>query len=591
MTTKGPIDLTTKPGYKHIQFDFANVCKTTGWYNNCGLNCLTHFMFDKLSAISEKDFDVFLVENPEYIALADTFKRYYDLKENISWQEILRILREHTVPTDKEAIFAPVLRLHLGKVLGENAEILLNTDASTVSDYITGGVLADVAQPVYAANKAFYDSLRQDFQVTFEASLKANSHATDEELIAAEFALKDNNDHKKIKDYQPSGMDILKYVIFKRKSDLESQYYDVAQDHWFQEGCKKYADYMANMNNQVMVSADQLQFLAGHFNINVDVFTPGSLAAALDNELTAQFTHGAQSISELPRQWTLKVINNGNHWTFQQPDSKLELTTQHNRHYESGRTNEMLGKYKIHTGQAATKDRMIAEVRCLLGEISSVELEELKQVELLAAQFAHTTIKSTATAMTALKPHVHAILDASKEGKEYIQLILANEKLLKLINEQFDVSITCTFIQSYAAIVEKIKTRNPVTQLAFFEGFLKNVRVQPVKEVQAAMSIPVTTSAPLMMATQREGIILSHYALLQQDEFAKQMIDPIEKNPDVLKVFNGFSTEGVRKFVQYCHTNKLPALLKVKPESLLSFLQQFEGKFLPKEEVKVKFTM
>ncbi|HRE32948.1 MAG TPA: hypothetical protein PLD88_13295, partial [Candidatus Berkiella sp.] len=143
-----------------LQLDFTKLCKTTGWHNNCGLNALTHFLYAKLSALSARDLDLFLAENPEYFSLLESFNEYYGLTQEHGWHEVLDLLRCHPVPTDKEALFAPVLRKHLGKALIEHQEELWNTDASVaVSDYIKDGRVADVARPVYLSNKAHLDGL------------------------------------------------------------------------------------------------------------------------------------------------------------------------------------------------------------------------------------------------------------------------------------------------------------------------------------------------------------------------------------------------------------------------------------------------
>ncbi len=555
----------------------AELCKTTGWYNNCGLNSLTHFLYAKLSAIPADVLPHFLEQNPEYDALLATFKRYYDLDKAITWQDVLGLLRDHPVPTDREAIFAPVLRAHLGKIIAQSPNESWGYDAiGAISDYIKNGRVEDVAEPFYASNKEFYDSMRADYQRALANNLKNN--ATEIEIQQAIIGLIEKNENpfnkNRIPNYKPEGVEILLSVIEYRKIQIESEYNEAFQNNWLEQGCRRYADYVANMNNAVMVTAPHLTHLCEALNIGVEVYSPAGLASAPQRQFP----------------WLFKVLNSGLHWTFEEPNNNNEARTLHNRHYEVGRTNEMLGKYKIHTGQAASKDRMIAEVRCLFGEMKVEELEELKQVELLAAQLVQASLKpatsstSLAAQSTTLKLHVQAILESSKEGKDYIQMILANKDLLKLVNEQFDVALTCTFIQSYGAIVEKVKSRNAATQVAFFEGFLKQARLKALSEVGAVLS--GTAPLPAVVTTERVGMKLAYLAILQQDEFAKQMVEPIEKNADVLKAFNAFSEQGVRAFVQFCHIPaKFAGLLKLTPAKLQDFLQRFEGVFLPKSDI------
>ena len=499
MATNGATSSTEKdPGAKHIQFESAHLCKTTGWYNNCGLNSLTHFMYAKLSAIPESDFDVFLLHNPEYFELLETFKRYYNLNNAMGWQDILRLLREYPVPTDKEAIFAPVLRAHLGKVLAENAGVLWDRDASgAISDFMTRGQVADVAMPIYYSNKVFFDKLRADFEVAFKATLA--THATHEEIGLARASLiekylnpRNKKEGEKIDvNYQPEGIDILEYVIFKRRTKLEGDYFGVAQDNWLQQGCELYADYMGNMNNQVMVSADHLQFLAKQFNIGVEVYTAASLQAARADEELAAYTHGAQLMPRREHLWVMKALNDGFHWTFLNPDNNLSATTEHNRHYEeAGRTVEMLGKFKILSALPMSKEFIYADVRCFFGEISADKVGHFRQFELLATAFANV----------------------------------------------------------------------------------------PTNAVEAALKL---SSPTLVVAQAKPGIKLATLAIMQQNESAKQMIESIEKTPDVLAAFNQYSSENVKffAFALFCSApSNLAGLMKFTAEQLLDFVQRYKQK-------------
>jgi hypothetical protein len=570
MATTGATKTNSKPN----TLNAVELCKTTGWYNNCGLNSLTHFMYAKLSAIPAELFPHFLEENPEYNALLATFKRYYELNKEVTWQDVLGLLRNHPVPTDKEAIFAPVLRAHLGKVIAQNPDESWGYDAmGAISDFIKNGRVEDVAGPFYASNKEFYDSLRADYQCALSNNLKNN--ANEQEITQARKRLIEKNENPsnkmKIENYQPEGLDILLNVIEYRKIQLESQYNEAFANNWAEQGCRRYAEYVANMNNRVMVTAPHLMHLCQSLNIGVEVYSPAGLA----------------SRSEQQFPWLFKVLNSGLHWTFEEPDNNKAAVALHNRHYEAGRTNEMLGKYKIYTAQASSKDRMIAEVRCLFGEMTVKELEELKQVELMAVQMEKVTLQlvtQSATQDTVLKPHVHVIWDASKEGKEYIELILKNNNLLKLVNEQFDVALTCTFIQSYGAIVDKIKTRNAQTQVAFFEGFIQNARRNAANEVSAVLcGTPPVLHVPPVVIPERVGIKRAYFAILEQDDKAKQMIERIEKNPAALDSFNNSSEPVVRAFVHLCNIpNRLEGILNLDPAKLSILFQQLAAKVATK---------
>jgi hypothetical protein len=130
------------------------LCKTTGWQNNCGLNCLTHFLYSKL----EKDELQKLFEhNAEYNALLETFREYYALPDSPTWDDIKNILTSLETPADREAVFAPVLRKHLGNVMARKPAVLWDTEGtSALSEYLTTGEINDVAGPIILANQDFF---------------------------------------------------------------------------------------------------------------------------------------------------------------------------------------------------------------------------------------------------------------------------------------------------------------------------------------------------------------------------------------------------------------------------------------------------
>jgi len=133
------------------------LCQTSAWHNNCGLNGLTHFLASKLETgeLIEK-----FSRDPHYLALLDSFQEYYDLPNRPTWEEIRALFRKHTAATDKEAIFAPVLRKYLGKVILPKAEGLWDFHvAGALTDYLQGKPTSDIAEPIIHSNEAMIESL------------------------------------------------------------------------------------------------------------------------------------------------------------------------------------------------------------------------------------------------------------------------------------------------------------------------------------------------------------------------------------------------------------------------------------------------
>lgn len=582
MSANGATSSTAKkivkvPGtMDQLHLDFNALCKTTGWYNNCGLNCLTHFLYNKLSKLPADGLDLFLVENPEYLSLLETFKEYYSISQEFGWHDLLNLMQSHPAATDQEAIFAPVLRSHLGKVLIEKAEELWSLDASAaISAFRTTGTVADIAAPIYYSNKAFFDSQRAAFEKAFIESLDAEPTAL--EIQTAINKIKFNTDNMKIQGFEPKEQEVYEHVIFQRKTRLEEHFHDEAHIYWMTQGCQNYAKFVANLYNAVMISADQLQMLSERFNIGVEVYTPDSMRAALLDVNLANETHGAQSLPQRQFYWTMKVLNMGLHWTYQEPDKDLQAMQQHNQYYGAGAG---LSKFKINCLQAQSADLIIAEVRCLLGDITEAELSEIKIIAQLARELARKATISPAM-VTPFRRDVYTVLNATPAGKEYIALILGNEGLLKLINEQFNAAAMREFMKIYANAIEKVKTFNKPTQAGLFDAFLtKNphlkVSTSPmVDALEEALASQVGLTITLT-ADQMKGIKLSLLSIMQTNDHGKALAALIQKFPAVVEAFNLYPEAAIRELA---NSSKLPDILpkleKFNATELKMFLDRY----------------
>lgn len=600
MTANGATNSTAKPqsGLDLIALDVNRLCKVSGWHNNCGLNCLTHFLFDKLSSMPVGEFDLFLAANPEYIAILDTFKEYYNLQNNYGWQDILGLLRAHPVPTDREALLAPVFRKHLGKLLIGHVNELWDTKAAAafgdciaIDTPVGAPIYQDISMPLYYSNRAFYDNLRQEFQTELMRALE--SHPTELELQVAAQGLRDNSNNKKIPNYTPTNDAILRHVIFQRKNLLQERFFERAQMNWMTEGCKRYADYVANINNMVMISADQLQFLCESLNVGVEVFTFDSMRHATTNRETGEHTHGAQWVSERPFQWKMKVMNMGGvHWIFQEPNRNEQKRVQHNKHYETPLSDELAGKFKIITSRPVSKELIIAEVKHMLGEMTAEELTQIKTIAAIAeavaearrqemAKKAQEEMAKTAASASLL---VFSVFDATSDGKALYALLVAHKEALALVNQHFDVAMARKFMQQYSGCVAKLQAANGPTLVAFLDKFIKqNKPALPLPATGHALSDALNmplVPAILVARDTKPSIKLSHLTIMQQNDVAKRMTVLIERNRLAMDAFNQYSEDKVRRLAGLINPALLEAYEKLNQAEQVAFIEKF-GKQTP----------
>lgn len=625
MATTGAAQTSKPKGEMHqIGLQIGNLCKTTGWYNNCGLNSLTHFLVAKLSAMSAAECDLFLAENPEYFALLHSFREYYGLQGDYGWQDLLRVLREHPVATDQEAIFAPVLRLHLGKILAEQADMLWLTDASSaVSDYIKSGQAIDVARAVYAPNKVFFDDLREQFRNALIASLNAENPTAEEWAMAAQ-ALRNNSDNLAIPAYQPTQRQLLEHILFQRRNMLEEIFLLQAKQYWDETGCQRYAEYMANMNNAVMVSSDHLQLICKKLNIGLEVYTPASLQSALQSQERAAYTHGAQLIMEGQFKWTMKVLNTGVHWIYQEPDNDQRKAAAHNQYYPDMlntaffENQDLSGHFKIFGPQAMNKSLIIAKIKHYLGELPAEELARIQQIvaeaeRLRLEAFAKSQAEARARAETAavikeparhacgLFLDIYATLEKTDIGKQYIQLLAADLEVLQTFNQQFQGGLAKLFLDNYGnqQALQKISSLSSPSKLAFLRGLsakLKPATVAPAVSstpchavtsghaMQEALMVP---SARLILTPEQPRIKLPHLAIMQDKVLLKTnavaaeiALKAFEANQTVTDAFNAFSPECVIKFATNPKLAELvPELVKLSPGQQVQFLQKYAQSF------------
>lgn len=323
----------------------ALLCKTTSWHFNCGLNCLTHFLYNKLQ---KNELQNLFNNHPEYNDLLKTFQEYYALPKQPTWNEIKDLLVELKAPHDREAVLAPVLRKHLGKILAAQPELLWELEGGTVfSEYLTQGEINDIAEPIFDSNQAFFLTLKQEYDSAIENT--ATLSFTHEEQIQAIQKIQINN--QKINNQEINEPNVNEHILFIKKNEVLDDFLKKAEEYWLNNGgCQNYTDYFSDLKNSVMVSADQLTFLCSALNISTEISTPNFPSQKLGKEDFAL---------------VLKVYNNqGVHWEYEEPDANPESTKKHNEFYPtvSYYDNDVrLGEFKTYGSQAEDQTQVIKD--------------------------------------------------------------------------------------------------------------------------------------------------------------------------------------------------------------------------------------
>ncbi len=340
--------------------DMTYLCKTTGWHNNCGLNCLTHFLIAK---IVDGSAEQLFRSDKEYISLLQTFKQYYYLDGNLTIETLKQIIQAYPAATDREAIFGPVLRKQLEKVLSASAQVLWETDASAaISEYLNTGEINDVSEPLFNANRSFLTNLKHDFDARLFS-------ITDTRILPKEKeeAIERLRQNKLLTeaDYTPERIKALVDLI--RKTSIEDDLQNEAHAQWMSVGCKNYAEYVGNLQNGVMVSAEHLSLLCQSLKIGLEVYTPASIAHANSSPQTMALTRGMQNVPDpsINYRWMMKVHNEGIHWEYEEPNRNLNATTAHNNDYS---INLSKAKFEIR-GLEDISDEVMAH---LMGQIDDL---------------------------------------------------------------------------------------------------------------------------------------------------------------------------------------------------------------------------
>lgn len=325
-------------------------CKTSSWQNNCGLNCVTHFLFSKLE---NNQLQSLFLDNPNYQALLASFQEYYELPILPTWNDIRDLLAALEAPHDREAIFAPVLRKHLGKLMITQAQTFWDIEgAPSFSEYLSTGEINDIATPIFLANNEFFTELKKQYDSAF-CTIKTDP-ITDGEV---ETALSQLNENKKALTEE----NLSSQIYFNRQNKVEEFYREIAKSYWIEgEGYKNYIGYITDVHHAQMISVDQLQLLCENLDIKAEVYTQ----------------YGTQNIPDGNFTWSLKVYNTGVHWEYEEPAANIEKKDLHNTYYPT----EFYGHepvFGIFKTYAHPEDDQVKKIK----DIKNYVVNEILQIE------------------------------------------------------------------------------------------------------------------------------------------------------------------------------------------------------------------
>lgn len=283
----------------------------TGWFNNCGLNVMAHFLFDKLEeGRVTRDYQ----DHAGYKLLRDVFQQYYALPACPTWEAIHRLLKEVS-SIDREAILGPVLRQYLAEIMRQVPGDIWDQFASDAyTEHLKGHVAVDHADAVLAANQDWMDA---------DAARFAQEWA---EIIQKEGIVEEN-------------------ARWHRREALLAQYQRAGKAQWIATGSQRYAQYLERLEHHVMIGADEhLGLLGKSLEIAVRTITPNfSMLMKEDN----------------PLPMTCYLYNSGEHWSYipcvDDPVALDQKVMEHNKHYPESFTEEeyyqseaLSGKFKIY---------------------------------------------------------------------------------------------------------------------------------------------------------------------------------------------------------------------------------------------------
>lgn len=243
--------------------------------NNCGLNCVVHFLAAELMDPNMKAQDLAALYRKEgYADFLKSFESYYPKLKPVTPELLKNICKAYPHPKDRETIFCPPARKTLGSAMKK--EFIERTKKSVAADIPEyNAFTSDVLQYVATG------STNSKHYANFYA-LQANS-----KWVHENFGKNGPLERPKINETQE--------IFEKRRQDAISNYF-------FNQGFNKYVDFISDPKNAALISSEELGRFTDSLGINLTVYKAPDLVWK------------PSDIDNFPQNRKLEIHNNGIHW-------------------------------------------------------------------------------------------------------------------------------------------------------------------------------------------------------------------------------------------------------------------------------------
>lgn len=351
------------------------LCYASAWRHNCGLNCLTHFLSEK---VLSGEIQRLYSKDPGYQLVLKEFQDYYKLSVVPTWRDIEALLKKYPHPLDREVIFGPVFRKCLMPIISQKHEILEQEIEGAFTGYaFTQEEPRDINIPIVKANRKIFNEARIEYQGLIiqassdntEPSLELQKSAKIELLNDAKAKLRQEEEEKIRKQYKgkPEFKEKMDYIRDKyatwdvRKMSAEQlkkrgieqptqrQILDKAKILRFREVehssqriiqekfklskdtvRKNYAELMSDHNSYEFVSATQLMWLTHSLHIGIVVKVP---EPPEQSGRKIKVTTRKTLMEDINKDFLLTMYNAGNHWEFEEFSGNKQKLIEHNDDY------------------------------------------------------------------------------------------------------------------------------------------------------------------------------------------------------------------------------------------------------------------
>lgn len=340
-------------------FDVSKRAHTSGWGNNCGFNCIVHFICDELEKPGNEAEIKKIYESPENRAMLDKFFDYYRLnetgikKENFNILSLKKILQQYPHPLDREIILGPVLREYVGEKLkkeydrgGRESGVAWDYFKRDALKYLKAKV-AEAEGDQKAVSKAYAD---MDNVYMIRGMEDANAKMLDvvfkEYREACEKAREDKLEPPQLEDFFDD----------KRVSEL-----------WFTNN--GVGNYLFEMTvGTAMISIPELVVATKSLGIELSVFD--DKGPIFDRDGIRYSTTRSIYRPEIQSSRNLKIINIGKiHWEYEVGNLDSQKLAERNaqypgdRNYDNPKKISIQRKFPLETGDPHAQTTVGANIR------------------------------------------------------------------------------------------------------------------------------------------------------------------------------------------------------------------------------------